>query len=70
MLSPGFVRANHPELGPVVYTPGELLPAWLMAALAGDAELVVTDEPGVLELQVPGRDSKPAAVRTPKGGST
>lgn len=33
--SPGFIRAVHPEHGePVVFVPGEMLPAWAAEALA------------------------------------
>ncbi len=33
-LSPGFMRAVHPEHGePVTFCPGEMLPAWAAAAL-------------------------------------
>ena len=53
MHSPGFVRAEHPELGPLVYTPGELLPSWVIDAIDAGAQLVVGDEPGVLVLKQP-----------------
>jgi hypothetical protein len=34
--SPGFIRGIHPDHGePVLFTPGELLPAWVVAALDG-----------------------------------
>lgn len=33
-VSPGFVKAVHPDSGiDVVYVPGEALPAWVVAAL-------------------------------------
>jgi hypothetical protein len=55
--APGFIRAVHPEHGePVVFTPGEQLPAWVADAVESGAELVaVTGEENVLELRHSGR---------------
>ena len=53
--APAYVRAEHPELGPVVYTPGELLPPWVRDALENGAELVATGEQGVMRLTEPRR---------------
>ena len=58
MLSPGFVHAVSPEHGePVVFTPGELLPPWVDAAIEDGARLVA-GEGGVLTLERP--PAKPA----------
>lgn len=60
MLAPGYVRARHPEHGePVIFTPGEDMPAWVSDALEAGAELVAGDG-GVLELRGPHRAAPPA----------
>jgi hypothetical protein len=49
-LAPGYVHAAHPEHGePVTILPGELMPDWMRAALAGGATLVVEGD-GVFRL--------------------
>ena len=55
MLAPGFIHAVNPEHGErVVFTPGELLPPWVDAALDNGAQLVA-GEGGVLVLDRPAR---------------
>ena len=61
--APDYVRAVHPGHGePVLYTPGELFPAWVAEALDGGAELVAADD-GILELR-PAREAPPAGRKT------
>jgi len=52
-LAPGYVHAVHPERpgdGVLTYTPGQLLPDWLLAELAAGGRLVPEGE-GVWQLE-------------------
>lgn len=49
-VAPGYVRAVHPEHGePVVFVPGEMLPAWAAEAL--EAGRTQTGDDGVTTLR-------------------
>jgi hypothetical protein len=62
MHAPAYARAVHPEHGQaVVFTPGELLPAWVSDSLTAGGELVAADD-GTLDL-VPAGSKTPRARR-------
>ena len=55
-LSPGYVHAIHPDHGePVVYAPGQELPAWLREAIDGGATLVPDETEGSFTLTGQGK---------------
>jgi hypothetical protein len=63
-LAPGYVHVDaHPDHGePVLYTPGELLPDWVRAALAAGGTLAV-EGPGHFRLVLP---RAPAGRQAPR----
>ncbi len=67
-LAPGYVHVDaHPDHGqPVIYTPGEALPDFVLEALAAGGTLAV-EGPGVFRLVLAGRPKPEGAAR--RGGS-
>jgi len=57
-IAPGYVHAIHPDHGePVTYTPGQLMPPWLLEELAAGGRLVPESD-GVWQLEPATKGSK------------
>lgn len=63
--SPGYVRATNPDGEPVTFVPGETLPEWALAALAGGRG-VYDEDSGTWTIAAtapaPAVDAEPAAT--------